>query len=304
MEEKVIKEMYEYALRTGCASDGNGQSYTGNRKKKSKTGEHWAGWAGHAIRMMMWFFFTVSFLCLLRSDEALRLRWEFIEVESWDDNGDESIRLKITLPFRKTHQNGGERIFCVFKFLKNLKLIAIVDVLPFYLYPDRHRPHLCPVTAFCVWYTLTTKRFGGARGYIFRKRVGDNGVSSNPEESIVSYLDWFLAFLLDDNLLQGAGSLMECFRMSLLDVGIDPDPYGTHSNRRGGAQWLSRVKRWMFRDICSWAGWSDNLDNPGTLFKYLLSFVDSPAVAREDYMNPNRGATNRCNECGRSCPCA
>lgn len=97
---------------------------------------------------------------------------------------------------------------------------------------------------------------------------------------------------------------MEAFKNNLMDVHIKPDPFGTHSFRRGGAQWLALVKRWPYRNICSWAGWSDNLDNPGTLFKYLLSFVDAPVVEREDYMNPNRPGGDLCRACGRSCPCA
>ena len=78
---------------------------------------------------------------------------------------------------------------------------------------------------------------------------------------------------------------MEAFRNHLLDININPKPYGTHSFRRGGCQYLAQVKRWPFRSICDWAGWAENFDNLGTLFKYLLLWNDI-AMDRKGYMNP------------------
>jgi hypothetical protein len=62
--------------------------------------------------------------------------------------------------------------------------------------------------------------------------------------------------------------------------------------------------RWPFRDICSWGGWAENFDNPGTLFKYLLSWTDKATLAQEDYFNPNRVGSDPCHHCGRTCNCA
>ncbi|KLO05934.1 hypothetical protein SCHPADRAFT_838709 [Schizopora paradoxa] len=271
MEEKTLEALYKYNLQ--YLREANAPSYSEAKKGKRGDGngegidsEGKSTWAGCNVRMMLWFFYTISFLCLLRCDEALRIRWEDISVEEWLDDGEKSIRLKVTLPFRKTHQTGG--------------------VLPFYLYPDRQRPHLCPVTAFCVWYNIVSTRFGSCTGYVFRKRTGKNGVSADSGESL------------------SHASLMESFKNNLMDISVNPDPYGTHSFRRGGAQWLAMVKRWPYRNICSWAGWSDNLDNPATLFKYLLSVVDAPIVKREEYMDPHRLGGDKCGVCGRSCPCA
>lgn len=60
-------------------------------------------------------------------------------------------------------------------------------ILPFYLYPDPDRPHLCPVTAFTMWYHIVEQRFGSCSGYVFRKRVGNNGVSMDPNDAMVSF---------------------------------------------------------------------------------------------------------------------
>jgi hypothetical protein len=64
------------------------------------------------------------------------------------------------------------------------------------------------------------------------------------------------------------------------------------------------VLRWPFRNICSWGGWAENFDNPGTIFKYLLSWTDTPMLEREDYFNPNRAGSDPCTACGRTCHCA
>ncbi|KJA24981.1 hypothetical protein HYPSUDRAFT_135454, partial [Hypholoma sublateritium FD-334 SS-4] len=50
--------------------------------------------------------------------------------------------------------------------------------------------------------------------------------------------------------------LLEMFRNNLLDIDMDPIPYGTRSFRRGGCQHLSSERRWTLRHICEWGGWS------------------------------------------------
>lgn len=105
-------------------------------------------------------------------------------------------------------------------------------------------------------------------------------------------------------LAQTADSFLECFRNNLLDIGIDPRPYGTHSFRRGGCQYLAVVLRWPLRQICTWGGWTESFDNPGTIFKYLLSWTDAPLLQREDYFNPDRAGSDPCTTCGRTCPCS
>ncbi|KIJ06234.1 hypothetical protein PAXINDRAFT_92328, partial [Paxillus involutus ATCC 200175] len=103
---------------------------------------------------------------------------------------------------------------------------------------------------------------------------------------------------------QTSQSFLECLRNNLLDISIDPCPYGTHSFRRGGCQYLHTVLKWPFRQICNWGRWADNFDNPGTIFKYLLSWNDNPDEERKHYMNPERPPTDPCHACGRTCHCA
>jgi hypothetical protein len=157
---------------------------------------------------------------------------------------------------------------------------------------------MCPVRLIAQWWDLCD---GSKGGYVFRRKHGSR-FGSNPFERMVSSFDLCKAVCL--HLAQTSESFLECFRNNLCDIGIDPRPYGTHSFRRGGCQYLAMVLRWPFRKICSWGGWAENFDNPGTIFKYLLSWMDTPMMEREDYFNPDRAASDPCNACGRTCDCA
>ncbi|KAI0735528.1 hypothetical protein C8Q76DRAFT_765954 [Earliella scabrosa] len=238
-----------------------------SRKRKNRDGDGGTTvrrWAGYKIRQMLQTLYIVSMLCLLRYDEALRIMWHQVHLEK-DDKCVPIVRLE--LPFRKTDQTG-------------------TKTADFILYPDQQRPWLCPVRAFSTWWTLCIKMGVELKGRVFRARClydeihhsGSNGLSP--------------------------ASFMTCFRRNMLEIGLDPRTYGTHSFRRGGCQHLAMERRWAFREICQWGGWAEDFDNPGTIFRYLLSTVDSPTMARKDFMNPNRKGTDHCGHCGRSCPCA
>ncbi|KIJ15217.1 hypothetical protein PAXINDRAFT_77647, partial [Paxillus involutus ATCC 200175] len=178
----------------------------------------------------------------------------------------EDFRICLNLPFRKTHQYGG--------------------IAPFYLYAQPNRPWMCLLRAFALWWILAQKQVHNLDGYVFRKKIGTDGFSVNPTDAMT------------------AEAFLECFRNNLLDVGVDPRPYGTHSFHRGGCQYLHVVLKWSFRQICNWGSWTDNFDNPGTIFKYLLSWNDNPDEEREHYMNPARPGTDICPTCRRTCHCA
>ena len=92
-------------------------------------------------------------------------------------------------------------------------------------------------------------------------------------------------------------------RHNLEEIKHDPTPYGTHSFRRGGCQFLATEKRWPLIRICSWGGWSMNFSHM-TIVKYLISWNDEPLEPREHYLDPDRAPTIRCYACGRSCHCA
>lgn len=71
---------------------------------KAYKATHPEAWGGSAIRTQLQLLYIVSFLCLLRYDEALRIEWHWIKVENYEGQK----RVRITLPFRKTHQTGGK----------------------------------------------------------------------------------------------------------------------------------------------------------------------------------------------------
>jgi hypothetical protein len=102
---------------------------------------------------------------------------------------------------------------------------------------------------------------------------------------------------------QTSEQCLEIFRHNLLDIGIHPSPYGTHSFRRGGCQWLASYRRWKLRRICDWGGWSTEFSSL-TIVKYLISWNDDPTETRDNFFNPNQAPSLLCFHCGRSCSCA
>lgn len=57
-------------------------------------------WGGPLTRRVAQGIYTIMFLCLLRVDEVLKIKMEYIVFED--------KKVIITLPFRKTHQFGGK----------------------------------------------------------------------------------------------------------------------------------------------------------------------------------------------------
>jgi hypothetical protein len=57
-------------------------------------------WGGGRTRRLLQAAYVVAFLCLLRFDEVLKIQLHHIELIS-------EKHVKLTLPFRKTHQFGG-----------------------------------------------------------------------------------------------------------------------------------------------------------------------------------------------------
>ncbi|KIK62864.1 hypothetical protein GYMLUDRAFT_72567 [Collybiopsis luxurians FD-317 M1] len=141
--------------------------------------------------------------------------------------------------------------------------------------------HLCPVRAYCEWIN-TTKI---TEGFVFRKIASNDRISADSTKHMTS-----------EQFLHG-------FRMNLLDIGIDPAPYGTHSFCRGGCQWLATDLRWTIRKICEWGGWSTDFSYM-TIVKYLISWNDDPRERREDFFNMHRAPTIACPACGRTCACS
>ena len=61
-------------------------------------------WGGPLHRRAAQAIYIIAFLCLLRVDEVLKIQVEHVE---FIRDGDK-FQLVLTLPFRKTHQFGGE----------------------------------------------------------------------------------------------------------------------------------------------------------------------------------------------------
>ncbi|KAF9041858.1 DNA breaking-rejoining enzyme [Rhodocollybia butyracea] len=142
-------------------------------------------------------------------------------------------------------------------------------IQPFFLkkLPEEFK-HLCPVRAYADWIKQTRIN----EGFIFRKMDSRDRYAADPSKHMSS-----------EQFLAG-------FRNNLLDIGVDPSPYGTHSFRRGGCQWLSVDLCWPIRKICEWGG-------------YLISWNDDPRQPRESYFDMER-TTIACSMCGRTCECA
>lgn len=259
-------------------------------------------WGGYVVRAFLQAIYITSMLCLLRSDEALTIRWGDIDFEPTEDG---SIRMKLQLPFRKTHQTGGTSRY-------RDSLLHLFDtctgVIPFYLYPNHGTPWLCPIRAWQVLWGLMEKKKLEYKGYVFRKKHGFNNFSRDEGDRMVSTNCGHSRHSLNrlPILSQLHGSFLEYFRLNLQDLQpeVRTEAYGTHSFRRGGCQYLAMTLRWPIRNICTWGGWAENFDNPSTIFKYLLSHVDTPMMQHEDYFNPKRHGIDVCATCGRSCPCA
>ncbi|KAG2124082.1 DNA breaking-rejoining enzyme [Suillus cothurnatus] len=165
-------------------------------------------------------------------------------------------------------------------YLPFLKTHQNGDIKPFYLWVlPSDEAHICPTRALAAW--LCESKL--TAGYLFRKVAsGDRIAEANSPMSSEQFL--------------------ELFRNNLLDINIDPAPYGTHSFHRGGCQYLHVERHWNLR-ICEWGGWSTEFTNM-TIVKYLISSNDDPAEPREHFFDPNQRPTIKCQQCGWCCSCA
>ncbi|KAK0482321.1 hypothetical protein IW261DRAFT_1550292 [Armillaria novae-zelandiae] len=180
---------------------------------------------------------------------------------------------------RQYKDNG---VWCVSITLSQHKNNYTGDIPPYILreLPDP-MAHLCPVQAIAEWLSVTRI----THGYIFRKM-------DRREQPI-----------LEGNIEISKELVLELFWNNLADINIAPYPYGNHSFRRGGTQWLSVDLRWPIRQICEWGSWSKECTHV-TIVKYLISSNDNPTMQREDFFRLNRQSTVRCFACSCTCPCA
>jgi hypothetical protein len=86
-------------------------------QSESKEDRNLHQWGGPMARRELEAIYTVAFICLLRSDEVLKIKHEHIEID------DENETITLTLPFRKTQQNGGLHLY---QFLYPSKFLTLV----------------------------------------------------------------------------------------------------------------------------------------------------------------------------------
>ena len=60
-------------------------------------------WGGPLMRHALQAIYTIAFICLLRSDEVLKIHRDHVELVKDDNNSEYMI---LNLPFQKTHQDG------------------------------------------------------------------------------------------------------------------------------------------------------------------------------------------------------
>lgn len=179
-----------------------------------------------------------------------------------------------------------------------LNIHIMADIKPFHLFLlPAHEAHLCVVRALTHWQSIAQIK----EGFLFPRITSNDMIV---EDSVmVSILFFCLADIVRTTTIQSAQIFLEMFRNNLLDVARDPWPYGTHSFRRGGCQYLACEKRWSLKTLCEWGGWSEDFTNL-TIIKYLLAWNDDVLIPREDFLNPDRPPAVRCFSCGRTCYCA
>ncbi|KAL1659746.1 hypothetical protein GGF50DRAFT_64647, partial [Schizophyllum commune] len=208
--------------------------------------------------------YTLANLCLLRFDEVLRIKMQDL---AYYQEAPGSGYFLLTLPVRKNAQQG--------------------RVPPFPLWPlESDEAHMCPYRALCEW--LDASQI--TDGYLFPPLTSDGAdfrCTGAPG---------------DKRMVQSSATFLEMFRCNLFRIGVDFSPYGTHSFRRGGCQYLVVDRRWNIRRVCEWGGWSTDFTHL-TIVKYLISVADEPMSSRVDFFRPGQKVAKLCRTCGRSCPC-
>ncbi|KAN0074520.1 hypothetical protein V8E55_011932 [Tylopilus felleus] len=118
-------------------------------------------WGGGQVRRLLQAIYTTAHLCLLQSDEVLKIQAHDM---TFYENG-----VAILLPFRKTHQNG--------------------EIKPFFLYAlHESEAHLCAVQALADWIVTSCI----SSGYLFCKITSEDCVTeTNAPMTSEQFLELF-----------------------------------------------------------------------------------------------------------------
>ena len=202
-------------------------------------------WGGGYICHLLQAAYTLAFLCLLHFDEVLKIQAQDIHLIS-------ETCIAFSLPFCKTDQFGGKVLF------SSLKLSKFSDIKPLILHalPDREA-HLCSICTLGEW--ITEAKI--SNGYIFHKFASGDCIAA-------AMILWYSHHSSEscsilNQYTQTSDQFLELFRNNLLDICIEPHPYGNHSFHHGGCQYLVSKCRWPIWRICEWGGmerWVYQLD--------------------------------------------
>ncbi|KAJ8688803.1 hypothetical protein PTI98_013551 [Pleurotus ostreatus] len=165
--QDILKDLYNFNHRP---ENWEIKQYSPGKRKNAADQEEEVPWAGGNTRRLLFAAFTIAYLCLLRVDEVLKIKFSHLQWDAHDDN-----LIVLTLPFRKTSQNG--------------------DIKPFVLrrLPDYFQ-HLCPVRALCDWILASQL----SSGYVFRKVLsGDRFSATDIAMTSEQFLELFRNSLLD-----------------------------------------------------------------------------------------------------------
>jgi hypothetical protein len=96
MPQEIMRRLNEYNQRSDISVV---KKWLGSSSSTTNTQSH-DGWGGGRTRKCLLALFTIAFVCLLRFDEVLKIQAHDIKVIN-------SKCIQLSLPFRKTAQNGG-----------------------------------------------------------------------------------------------------------------------------------------------------------------------------------------------------
>ena len=108
--KEILKKLYDFNSQQEDAGVPNANILDNPQARAAKDpGSHKLktksihDWGGPTTRRALHAIYTLAFICLLRSDEVLKIRRQDLELVQDDD---ETVYMIVTLPFHKTHQDG------------------------------------------------------------------------------------------------------------------------------------------------------------------------------------------------------
>lgn len=97
IDEETIHKLYDFNM-----------SFHDSSSSRKADMDEIEQWGGREVRLQLQTLYLLSFLCLLRFDEALRIEWSWIRMTKIQNPSGKWIhQIEIQLPFRKTNQTGG-----------------------------------------------------------------------------------------------------------------------------------------------------------------------------------------------------